>query len=195
MIIHQSKLVLVKNYFSPQFLFSAGLRTSSLICYRSDLSCWSGRVFSVVRLQVFGLLPHSTSNTTIAVATFIQSMAPLNSAANPLIYCLFSAKTGKLLRYWGFVIWWPPIKCYFLVPASHWAPAWERRATPPPVGRPTLRFSRAAAAPVTGGILMSCNQGQYQSKHLFSLTSLKVAHYMLQQQIGDKSLDYNSFSP
>ena len=46
---------------------------------------------------MFGLLPHSSSNTAIAVATFIQSMAPLNSAANPLIYCLFSAKTGKLL--------------------------------------------------------------------------------------------------
>ena len=47
--------------------------------------------------QVFGLIPHS--NTSIAVATFIQSLAPLNSAANPIIYCLFSADPGKLLRF------------------------------------------------------------------------------------------------
>ena len=29
-----------------------------------------------------------------AVATFFQSLAPLNSAANPLIYCLFSTNIG-----------------------------------------------------------------------------------------------------
>merc|ERR1719228_865279 len=54
--------------------------------------CWSPYVVFDL-LQVFGLLPHSSSNTAIAVATFIQSLAPLNSAANPLIYCLFSANT------------------------------------------------------------------------------------------------------
>jgi len=31
------------------------------------------------------------------VATFIQSLAPLNSAANPLIYCLFSTNIGAAL--------------------------------------------------------------------------------------------------
>jgi neuropeptide S receptor 1 len=34
----------------------------------------------------------------IAVATFIQSLAPLNSAANPLIYCLFSTHLCRNLR-------------------------------------------------------------------------------------------------
>ena len=32
-----------------------------------------------------------------AAATFIQSLAPLNSAANPLIYCLFSTNIGQQL--------------------------------------------------------------------------------------------------
>ena len=31
------------------------------------------------------------------MATFIQSLAPLNSAANPLIYCLFSTNIGTQL--------------------------------------------------------------------------------------------------
>ena len=43
-------------------------------------------------MQVYNLIPSSP-----AVATFIQSLAPLNSAANPLIYCLFSANLGKCL--------------------------------------------------------------------------------------------------
>ena len=47
-------------------------------------------------LQVYGLIPDTP--TSQAVATFIQSLAPLNSAANPLIYCLFSADFGKCLR-------------------------------------------------------------------------------------------------
>ena len=46
--------------------------------------------------QVFGLTP--SNPTSIAVATFIQSLAPLNSAANPVIYCLFSANLGKYCR-------------------------------------------------------------------------------------------------
>ena len=46
--------------------------------------------------QVFGLIP--SNPTSIAMATFIQSLAPLNSAANPLIYCLFSANTSKYFR-------------------------------------------------------------------------------------------------
>merc|ERR1719347_1152124 len=59
--------------------------------------CWSPYIVFDL-LQVFGLLPHSSSNTAIATATFIQSLAPLNSAANPLIYCLFSANLGKYLK-------------------------------------------------------------------------------------------------
>ena len=47
-------------------------------------------------MQVYGLIPDSP--TSQAVATFIQSLAPLNSAANPLIYCVFSANIGKHIR-------------------------------------------------------------------------------------------------
>jgi neuropeptide S receptor 1 len=47
-------------------------------------------------LQVYGLIPQN-STTWVAVATFIQSMAPLNSAANPLIYCLFSTNIGATI--------------------------------------------------------------------------------------------------
>ena len=50
----------------------------------------------LVQLQVYGLIPQN--QTSQAVATFIQSLAPLNSAANPLIYCLFSANLGKCLQ-------------------------------------------------------------------------------------------------
>ena len=45
--------------------------------------------------QVFGFIPDNSTNR--AVATFIQSLAPLNSAANPLIYCLFSTNIGQTL--------------------------------------------------------------------------------------------------
>lgn len=49
--------------------------------------CWSPYIgFDL--LQVYTVIPDN--KTTRAVATFIQSLAPLNSAANPLIYCLFS---------------------------------------------------------------------------------------------------------
>ena len=46
------------------------------------------RVFSL-RFKVYDLIPRN-----YAVATFFQSLAPLNSAANPLIYCLFSTNIG-----------------------------------------------------------------------------------------------------
>lgn len=53
--------------------------------------CWSPYMMFDL-LQVYQLIPETT--TTVAVATFIQSLAPLNSAANPLIYCLFSTNVG-----------------------------------------------------------------------------------------------------
>ena len=46
-------------------------------------------------LQVYKIIPDN--KTTRAVATFIQSLAPLNSAANPLIYCLFSTNIGQTI--------------------------------------------------------------------------------------------------
>lgn len=58
--------------------------------------CWSPYIVFGM-LQVFDQIPRTQTN--IAVATFIQSLAPLNSAANPLIYCLFSAQGLRTLRY------------------------------------------------------------------------------------------------
>lgn len=59
------------------------------------IACWSPYIVFDL-LQVFDQIPKTQTN--IAVATFIQSLAPLNSAANPLIYCLFSAQVWKTLR-------------------------------------------------------------------------------------------------
>lgn len=54
--------------------------------------CWSPYIVFDL-LQVYGCIPDNSTNR--AVATFIQSLAPLNSAANPLIYCLFSTNAGQ----------------------------------------------------------------------------------------------------
>ena len=53
----------------------------------------------MVNTLFFRVIPdYQTTNQTLrAVATFIQSLAPLNSAANPLIYCLFSTNIGAAL--------------------------------------------------------------------------------------------------
>lgn len=59
------------------------------------IACWSPYIVFDL-LQVFDQIPKTQTN--IAVATFIQSLAPLNSAANPLIYCLFSAQVTKTFR-------------------------------------------------------------------------------------------------
>ena len=57
--------------------------------------CWSP-YFVWDLLQVYGYIPKTQK--TIAVSTFIQSLAPLNSAANPIIYCLFSTRICRNLR-------------------------------------------------------------------------------------------------
>uniref|UniRef100_A0A1I8P294 G-protein coupled receptors family 1 profile domain-containing protein n=2 Tax=Stomoxys calcitrans TaxID=35570 RepID=A0A1I8P294_STOCA len=56
--------------------------------------CWSPYIIFDL-LQVFGHIPQTQTN--VAIATFIQSLAPLNSAANPLIYCLFSSTVFRTL--------------------------------------------------------------------------------------------------
>ena len=57
--------------------------------------CWSPYIIFDM-LQVYELIP---SNKTVrAIATFIQSLAPLNSAANPVIYFMFSANFSKYFR-------------------------------------------------------------------------------------------------
>lgn len=57
--------------------------------------CWSPYIIFDL-LQVFGQVPQTQTN--IAIATLIQSLAPLNSAANPLIYCLFSSTFFRTFR-------------------------------------------------------------------------------------------------
>ncbi|GAB0099092.1 cardioacceleratory peptide receptor [Sergentomyia squamirostris] len=57
--------------------------------------CWSPYIVFDL-LQVFDQIPRTQTN--IAIATFIQSLAPLNSAANPLIYCLFSTQVCRALK-------------------------------------------------------------------------------------------------
>lgn len=71
-----------------------GLRTGATVAV--FILCWSP-YFVFGLLQVYGHVPNTQNN--IAVATFIQSLAPLNSAANPVIYCLFSTRMCRTLRY------------------------------------------------------------------------------------------------
>ncbi|CAH0563748.1 unnamed protein product [Brassicogethes aeneus] len=57
--------------------------------------CWSPYIVHDL-LQVFDVIKQTQTN--IAIATFIQSLAPLNSAANPIIYCIFSTHFCRKLR-------------------------------------------------------------------------------------------------
>ncbi|KAL3853984.1 hypothetical protein ACJMK2_013268, partial [Sinanodonta woodiana] len=50
--------------------------------------CWSPYVIYDL-VDVYGHIPKTPE--TYATATFVQSLAPLNSAANPIIYSLFNA--------------------------------------------------------------------------------------------------------
>lgn len=79
-LIPKAKVKTVKMTFVIVFVF---------------IVCWSPYIVFDL-LQVYGYVPKTQTN--IAVATFIQSLAPLNSAANPLIYCLFSTRLCRTLR-------------------------------------------------------------------------------------------------
>ncbi|KAL8588524.1 hypothetical protein ACOMHN_043873 [Nucella lapillus] len=57
--------------------------------------CWSP-YFLFNLCQVYGVVPHTPE--MYKLSTFIQSMAPLNSAANPVIYGVFSTRICKYLR-------------------------------------------------------------------------------------------------
>lgn len=57
--------------------------------------CWSPYIVFDL-LQVYDHIPPTQSN--LAIATLIQSLAPLNSAANPLICCMFSPHIYMSLR-------------------------------------------------------------------------------------------------
>ncbi|KAL7642168.1 UNVERIFIED_CONTAM: hypothetical protein RMT77_006729 [Armadillidium vulgare] len=79
-LIPKAKIKTVKMTFVIVFVF---------------VLCWSP-YFVFNMLHVYHFIPEN--NTTIALSTFIQSLAPLNSAANPLIYCLFSTHLCRNLR-------------------------------------------------------------------------------------------------
>ncbi|KAF5297808.1 hypothetical protein FQA39_LY11957 [Lamprigera yunnana] len=79
-IIPRAKIKTVKMTFVIVFVF---------------VMCWSPYIVFDL-LQVYNYIP--TTQTNIAIATLIQSLAPLNSAANPVIYCLFSTHMCRHLR-------------------------------------------------------------------------------------------------
>lgn len=59
------------------------------------VACWSPYVIFDL-LQVYDQIPRTQTN--IAIASFVQSLAALNSATNPLIYCFFSLDMPKVLE-------------------------------------------------------------------------------------------------
>jgi neuropeptide S receptor 1 len=65
-----------------------------ILCF-TVIACWSPYIVFDL-LQVYNQIPKTQSS--IAIASFIQSLAPLNSAANPLIYCLFSTQLMRTLK-------------------------------------------------------------------------------------------------
>ncbi|KAG5876294.1 hypothetical protein JTB14_032520 [Gonioctena quinquepunctata] len=79
-IIPRAKIKTVKMTFVIVFVF---------------VICWSPYIIFDL-LQVYGHIPKTQTN--IAIATLIQSLAPLNSAANPVIYCVFSTHICGNLR-------------------------------------------------------------------------------------------------
>ena len=67
-----------------------------LKCCCSDavfIVCWSP-FFLYNLLELFEAIPQNDP-----LSTFIQSAAPLNSAANPIIYGIFSTRICRNLRY------------------------------------------------------------------------------------------------
>ncbi|KAL5005646.1 hypothetical protein ScPMuIL_016804 [Solemya velum] len=79
-IIPQAKIRTIKMTFTIVLVF---------------IFCWSP-YFVYDLLQVFGHIPQT--QTMVAVTTFVQSVAPLNSAANPIIYGIFSTRICRQLR-------------------------------------------------------------------------------------------------
>ncbi|XP_063696411.1 cardioacceleratory peptide receptor isoform X1 [Culicoides brevitarsis] len=70
--------------------------------------CWSPYIVFDL-LQVFGSIPKTQTN--IAIATFMQSLSVLNSATNPLIYCLFSTQICLTFRRGPIFGWFVSIWC------------------------------------------------------------------------------------
>ncbi|XP_074604584.1 cardioacceleratory peptide receptor-like isoform X2 [Brevipalpus obovatus] len=85
----------------------------TLVIVFAFIICWTP-YFLWDLLQVFQFIPDT--ETTRPITTFIQSMAPLNSAANPLIYCLFSAHCRNIRRYRLYT--WLVDKLCFCIPSN-----------------------------------------------------------------------------
>ncbi|XP_039749013.1 cardioacceleratory peptide receptor-like [Pararge aegeria] len=103
-IIPKAKIKTVKMTFVIVFVF---------------VLCWSPyMIFDL--LQVYGYVPNTQVN--IAIASLIQSLAPLNSAANPVIYFIFSNRIFLSLRNI------PPYKWLWCIKAEDSAAANESRA-------------------------------------------------------------------
>ncbi|XP_026328615.1 cardioacceleratory peptide receptor-like [Hyposmocoma kahamanoa] len=79
-LIPRAKIKSVKMTFVIVFVF---------------ILCWSPYIVFDL-LQVYNHIPPTQTN--MAIATLIQSLAPLNSAANPLICCMFSPHIYTSLR-------------------------------------------------------------------------------------------------
>ncbi|XP_055870219.1 cardioacceleratory peptide receptor-like isoform X2 [Biomphalaria glabrata] len=60
--------------------------------------CWSP-YFIINMCQVFQVIPNTP--VWMKINTFVQSLAPLNSAANPLIYGVFSTRICRYIRLTG----------------------------------------------------------------------------------------------
>ncbi|CAL8100839.1 unnamed protein product [Orchesella dallaii] len=86
-LIPKAKIKSVKMTFVIVFVF---------ICCSSPYV-----VFSL--LQVYDFIPKTQTMT--ALSTFFQGLSPLNSAANPIVYCLFSTHICKNLRKIRFINW------------------------------------------------------------------------------------------
>nr|ALM88326.1 neuropeptide receptor A30 [Chilo suppressalis] len=98
-IIPKAKIKTVKMTFVIVFVF---------------VLCWSPyMIFDL--LQVYGYVPDTQVN--IAIASLIQSLAPLNSAANPVIYFIFSSRIFLSLRNI------PPYKWFWCWMKSNESPA------------------------------------------------------------------------
>ncbi|XP_018497696.2 cardioacceleratory peptide receptor [Galendromus occidentalis] len=59
--------------------------------------CWSPYMIYDL-LQVYDYVIFEDKKTENAVSTFMQSLAPLNSLANPIVYCLFSTHICRNIR-------------------------------------------------------------------------------------------------
>eukprot|EP00106_Octopus_bimaculoides_P011294 XP_014778736.1 PREDICTED: cardioacceleratory peptide receptor-like isoform X1 [Octopus bimaculoides] len=87
----------IANHCSRSLIPQAKIRTVKMtfIIVLVFIVCWSPyMIFDL--LQVYGYF--QPTQRTIAISTFFNSLAPLNSAANPIIYGIFSTRICQNLR-------------------------------------------------------------------------------------------------